>query len=97
MMAQFSAMGTAAEGTDAVEEGGAATGRLRLKGPVIDMLTPFTSEGDVDFAAFGEYLKVCSTRATTTTTTVLSVLLLYSRQGVTSFPALFCFNPPLWP
>lgn len=40
------------------EGGGAATGRLSLKGPVMDLLTPFTAEGDVDFAAFGHYLQV---------------------------------------
>lgn len=37
---------------------GVATGRLSLKGPVVDLLTPFTSEGDIDFVAFGGYLQV---------------------------------------
>ena len=48
-------------GTDQQEaeaSAGAATDRLELRGPIIDLLTPFTSEGDVDFAAFGEYLRV---------------------------------------
>lgn len=36
----------------------AATGRLMLKGPVVDLLTPFTMEGDVDFVALGAYLQV---------------------------------------
>lgn len=40
--------------------GGAATGRLSLTGPVMDLLTPFTEEGDVDFVAFGRYLQVCA-------------------------------------
>lgn len=36
----------------------AGDGLGELKGPIVDLLTPFTSEGDVDFKAFGEYLRV---------------------------------------
>ncbi|CAM9265704.1 unnamed protein product [Ectocarpus sp. 12 AP-2014] len=39
---------------------GAATGRLALRGPVFDVLTPFTGEGEVDFTAFGDYLQFLS-------------------------------------
>lgn len=46
-------------GEDDVDgERGAATGRLSLKGPILDLLTPFTEDGEVDFVAFGEYLQV---------------------------------------
>ncbi|CAN0316438.1 unnamed protein product [Ectocarpus sp. 6 AP-2014] len=53
----------AAEGMDGGEgsaAGGAATGRLALRGPVFDVLTPFTGEGEVDFTAFGDYLQFLS-------------------------------------
>ncbi|CAM9914809.1 unnamed protein product, partial [Ectocarpus fasciculatus] len=35
-------------------------GRLALRGPVFDLLTPFTGEGEVDFTAFGDYLQFLS-------------------------------------
>lgn len=54
----FAASG--AGGGEGSAEGGAATGRLALRGPVFDVLTPFTDEGEVDFTAFGDYLQVRS-------------------------------------
>lgn len=39
-------------------ESAVGDGLQELKGPIFDLLTPFTTEGDVDFKAFGDYLRV---------------------------------------
>lgn len=49
---------------EALEEGlgrsdSTRTEKLALEGPIVDLLTPFSSEGDVDFTALQEYLQVC--------------------------------------
>lgn len=44
--------------TSACDQGVEAPRRLGLEAPILDLLTPFTREGNVDFPAFKEYLKV---------------------------------------